>query len=335
MNDPRRKQSKAIAALLGHWFTVAPVARHTLLRRRVSSSSPLRIVVPDSRYGQVRLTGRIHHAPSDILLVILHGLGGDVGSHYVLEASRAADEAHIASLRVNLRGSERTGEDIYHAGITQDLHAILASEDVARYSKIVLVGYSLGGHIVLRAATESELDPRVCAVAAICPPLDLFLGSKAIDEPLRIMYRRHVLTAIKEIYAEVARRRPVHLPVEEVNKIATIREWDARVVAPRFGFRDADHYYAEASVAPRLSELRVPALLVAARHDPMVPAHTLEPALASAPELLSVCWIDRGGHVGFPGRVESGLPDEGGLEKQVVGWLVDKAGGVDSPLIVR
>lgn len=332
MKDSRKKQNKAIAALLGHWFTVAPVARHTLLRQRVSSSAPFRLIVPDSRYGQVRLSGRIHHAPSDILLVILHGLGGDVGSHYVLTAANAADEAHIASLRVNLRGSERTGEDIYHAGITEDLHAILASDELARYSKIVLLGYSLGGHIVLRAATEAALDPRVCAAAAICPPLDLFLGSKAIDEPTRIMYRRHVLNAIKEIYAEVAARRPVHLPVEQVNKIATIREWDARVVAPRFGFRDADHYYAEASVAPRLSSLRVPTLLVAARHDPMVPAHTLLPALASPPPQLSVCWIDRGGHVGFPGRVESGLADEGGLEAQVVDWLVERAGGADSPL---
>lgn len=318
-------KNKALHAFLGHWFTVAPVARHTLLRRRVSSSVPFRLLVPDSRYGQVRLSGRLHHAASDTLLVIVHGLGGDVASHYVLDAARAADAAGIASLRVNMRGSERTGEDIYHAAISQDIHSILGSEELRRYSKILLLGYSVGGHIVLRASTEAVLDPRVCATVAVCPPLDLFLGSSAIDQPTRYMYRQHVLSAIKEIYYEVARRRPVHLPVSEVRRMTTIREWDERVIAPRFGFRDADHYYAESSVGPRLSELRVPALVVAARHDPMVPADSIAPALASAGPPLQVCWIERGGHVGFPGRVESDLSFEGDLETQVVSWLLEKS----------
>jgi hypothetical protein len=322
----KKKKAATIEALLGHWFTVAPVARHTLRRRAVSASVPFRLKVPDARYGEVRLSGRLHHAPSDTLLVVVHGLGGDVGSHYVLDAARAADASGIASLRVNLRGSDRTGEDIYHAAISEDIHAILKSEELARYERVILLGYSLGGHIVLCAATDPTLDPRVRAVAAVCPPLDLFLGSRAIDEPSRIVYRRHVLSAIKEIYYEVARRRPVLVPVDEVRKIATIREWDERIVAPRFGFRDAEHYYGEASVAPRLARMPIPALVVAARHDPMVPAHTLAPALASARAPLEVRWVDRGGHVGFPGRVELGLPREGGLEVQVVDWLIEKAG---------
>lgn len=325
MKGAPKKSATAIEALLGHWFTVAPVARHTLLRRDVPSSVPFRLTVPDARYGEVRLSGRLHHAPSDTLLVVVHGLGGDVGSHYVLDAARAAGAAGIASLRVNLRGSDRTGEDIYHAAISGDIHAILKSEALARYERILLVGYSLGGHIVLRAATEPALDPRVRAASAVCPPLDLFRGARAIDEPSRIVYRRHVLAAIKEIYYEVARRRPVPVPIAEVRKIATIREWDERIVAPRFGFRDADHYYTEASVAPRLSKITIPALIVAARHDPMVPESTIAPALASAREPLEVRWVNRGGHVGFPGRVELGLMREGGLEEQVVDWLIEKA----------
>jgi len=315
----RRDRKHRVHSFLGHWFTIAPVARHTLAPRRVSASSPFRLAVPDEKYGEVLLSGRLHHAPSDALLVVVHGLGGDVRSHYVLEAARAADAAGIASLRINLRGSDRTGEDIYHAAITTDLHATLASPELARYERILLLGYSLGGHIVLRAATESAIDPRVSAIAAVCPPLDLQIGARAIDHPSRVLYRRHVLSAIKEIYEKVAARRPVPLPLPEMRRIATIRDWDELIVAPRFGFDDALHYYGESSVAPRLSSIAIPSLVVAAEHDPMVPAETLRPALSGAREPLFVRWIDKGGHVGFPAEL--------GLESQVVDWLIEHGGG--------
>lgn len=311
-----------LSALLGHFYTIAPVVRHTLRPRRISSSVAFHTTVNDPKVGPVRLSGQLHEAPSDTLLVVVHGLGGDVDSHYVRDAAAAGEAAGLAVLRIHLRGADRTGEDLYHAGVSHDIHAILASEPLQKYTRMLLLGYSLGGHIVLRAATEKDLDPRVTAVAAVCPPLDLARGVVAIDAPERIVYRRHILESIKEVYASVAQRRALHLPISEVRRIGTIREWDDRVVAPRFGFRGADHYYAEASVSTRLADLAVPALLVAARHDPMVPEHTVLPALASAPTKLDVRWLDRGGHVGFPGDIDLGESHVGDLEPQVVAWLV-------------
>lgn len=276
----------------------------------------------DPDVGRVRLSGQLHPAPSDTLLVVVHGLGGDVGSHYVQDATSAGDTAGVAVLRIHLRGADRTGEDLYHAGMSHDIHAVLASSTLRSYSRIVLLGYSLGGHIVLRTATEKKLDPRVIAVAAVCPPLDLRRGVVAIDAPERYVYRRHILASIKEVYASVTRRRTMHLPLSEVRRIQTLREWDERVIAPRFGFRGADHYYEEASVCSRLDNLAVPALLIAARHDPMVPETTVAPALESAVPKLDVRWIERGGHVGFPRNVDIGESTAGLLEPQVVAWLL-------------
>ncbi len=321
MNAPR-SSGLNLAALLGHFYTIAPVARHMLGPRKVSASSAFRVVVDDPDIGPVRLSGRLHHAPSDTLLVIVHGLGGDVGSHYVLDAALAGDAAGVAVLRIYLRGADRTGEDLYHIGMSHDIHAILASPDLEQYSRIVLVGYSLGGHIVLRVATDPELDPRVTAVCAVCPPLDLMRGAIAIDEPARFLYRHFVLESIKEMYAAVSRRRPMHLPVSEARRIQSIREWDERIIAPRFGFRGADHYYESMSVVPRLSSLNVPSLLIAAHHDPMIPAYTLAPVLESKTPLLDVRWIERGGHVGFPADVDIGESTPGTLEPQVVNWLL-------------
>ena len=156
-----------------------------------------------------------------------------------------------------------------------------------------------------------------------------------------------MLRGLKQIYAAVAARRAVPCPPAVARRIRTIREWDDRVVAPRWGFADAADYYRRASVAPHLAELSVPALLVAAEDDPMVPPETLRPALdglagSGGADRLQVRWLRGAGHLGFPrglrldlerreraeraaAAAEAGEPAggerEAGLDAQVVGWL--------------
>jgi predicted alpha/beta-fold hydrolase len=136
------------------------------------------------------------------------------------------------------------------------------------------------------------------------------------------VYRRHLLTGLKELLADVASRRSTPIDLREALAIRTLREWDGRVVAARFGFRSAEHYYAEESAGPRLSAISIPSLLIATEADPMVPAHTLRPSLREAPPALQVKWLDLGGHVGFPKHVKVGEgATAAGLERQVIDWL--------------
>jgi predicted alpha/beta-fold hydrolase len=92
-------------------------------------------------------------------------------------------------------------------------------------------------------------------------------------------------------------------------------------VAPRFGFSSPEDYYQKESVGPRLGRIRIPSLLVASENDPWVPAATIRPWLSGASDLLTVCWSNRGGHVGFPENLDLGLGPEPGLEIQVLSWL--------------
>jgi uncharacterized protein len=244
----------------------------------------------------------------------------------MLRAAVAIEAAGLACLRLSLRGSDLRGEDFYHAGLTSDLHAVLAAPELARYRRLYMLGYSVGGHIVLRAATEPA-DPRLAAVAAICPPLDIARSSAAFDAPGLWLYRRYVVGNMRRIYAAVAARRPprpIPLPLAEASRIHRLRDWDERVVAPRWGFAGADDYYRRASVHTHLPELRVPALLAASERDPMVPAPTLRAALdrpARPAPRLEVRWLPAGGHVAFPPGIDLGFAEERGLEAQVLGWL--------------
>ena len=300
-------------SVLGHLWTIAPRLRHGVRPLSLPESRPFRTALRDETAGEVPVTGLLRDVQgSDELLVVVHGLGGCTGSHYMHRAAKAAEAAGISCLRVNLRGCDRGGYDFYHAGLTEDLHAALASEELRRYRRIYLLGYSLGGHVVLRLATE-DLDPRVAAAAAVCSPLDLALSQKEIDAPPLWVYRRYLMKNLLGIYAAVAARRPVPLPVEEAARLRTIREWDDHIVSPRHGFANAADYYARASVAPRLPDLRVPALLVGSESDPMVPAGAVRAALGSPSPRLEVRWMTGGGHVAFPRSLD--------VDTQVIGWL--------------
>ncbi len=310
--------------ILPHLWTLSPRLAHAFRPRLAPESRSWETMVDDPAVGPVRLTGRMREHPGDELLLLVHGLGGSVSSHYMVRGADAADAAGLSCLRMSLRGADRLGEDYYHAGQTEDLHAALASPDLARFRTIYVVGYSLGGNVTLRLGAE-PLDPRVKAVAAVCSPIDLALSEAEIDSPGVGLYRWYLLRSLADLYRAVAARaaavgRPVPFPVERLAELRRIRDWDERVVAPRYGFRDAPDYYARASAGPVLPNLRIPALLLNSEGDPMVPSRSVRPALAGASPLLRVAWV-RGGHVGFPAGVSCGLAEGVGVDAQVITWL--------------
>lgn len=307
--------------MLGHLWTIGPNLRHRLAPRVAPPSEPWSTTLHDPKIGDVRLTGALARVPEARgLVVLVHGLGGALDSQYLVKAARAAADAGLDSLRLALRGADRAGEDFYHAGLVEDLQAALRSPALADYRTIFVIGFSLGGHMVLRWA-HAPSDPRVRAVASVCAPLDLAAGCAAIDRPGAGLYRSHVLSGLREIYVAVAARRPVPTPVTVVAGIRTIREWDRLVVVPRHGFCSVDDYYDSQSAAPRLRGLELPTLIVAATGDPMVPAATVAPALRELPRHVLARWVP-GGHVGFAGGVDLGLGDRPGLERQIFAWML-------------
>lgn len=307
--------------MLGHLWTIGPNLRHRLLPRAAPPSEPWETTLLDPQVGPVRLTGALSRVPeARALVVLVHGLGGAIDSQYMIKAARAAAAAGLDSLRLSLRGADRAGEDFYHAGLVDDLRAALASPALADYRAVHVVGFSLGGHMVLRWALAPS-DPRVRAVASVCAPLDLAASCAAIDRPGAALYRGHLLAGLREIYAAVAARRPVPTPLPALAGVRTVRAWDRLTVVPRHGFCSVDDYYASQSVGPRLRALELPALIVAATGDPMIPAATVAPALQGLPRHVAARWT-AGGHLGFRGGLDLGLGDRPGLEQQVLAWLI-------------
>ncbi len=310
-------------ALAGHLRTVLPRLGEALRAPQTPPAAPWSALV-EGPGRPVRLSGWLRDRPgSDSLVVVVHGLGGSTDSPYARRAAAAAEAMGLSTLRLNLRGSDRSGEDFYHAGLTADLHAALASAEAAPYTGLYVLGVSLGGHVALRLLCEPH-DPRLRAVAAVCSPLDLDACSAAIDRPGRAIYRYYLLARLREIYAAVAARHPVPTPVEALRGVWKLRAFDHLTVAPRWGFASAEDYYARASVGPLLARLDAPALLVVAEDDPMVPRETLIEPLRRAPAALDVRWVEGGGHVSLPAKLDLGARAPLGLSGQVLGWLLER-----------
>ncbi|MBL4685809.1 MAG: alpha/beta fold hydrolase [Nannocystaceae bacterium] len=307
------------ATLTGHAWTVLPHLRHRLLGHggAPTTDRPWATTVSDPRLGEVRLTGALRSvAGADTLAIVVHGLGGNADAGYCLELADAAARAGWACLRVNLRGADGLGQDLYHAGLVSDVAAVVNSKAAAEFRRIALIGFSLGGHLVLKYALGP--DPRVQAVTAVCSPLDLRASAIAFDRRRSAPYRRHVLQELKAAYRTMHRRGVTTSPLREVTAVTKIQDWDARAVVPRFGFANVEDYYARAAVGPHLSALKVPACYVGAPFDPMVPRYTVEASLRAAGNAVTARWIEgRAGHVGFADRT---------MSDRIVEWTHERRG---------
>lgn len=309
----------------GHFWTVAPVVRHLISPPAPPAATHLRFDIEDPCFGSVQLSARLRDCGSDTLLLLVHGLGGAADSPYMERAAAAASGLGVSSLSLNLRGADGGGEDFYHAGLTRDLQLVCDDPRLVRFRQIVLLGFSLGGHLCLRFASEA-MPSRVAAVAAVCPPIDLRAGADWLDGRPRWIYRTYILRSLKAMYAAVLQRRglgsdALTVPFDQARRITTIREWDERIVSRRHGFSGAEEYWAAATVAGRLPRISRPTLVVSAPDDPMVHHDTVREHLESADNLDRVS-VGVGGHVGFPDQTDLGLGLEGAVEEQVIGWLL-------------
>lgn len=311
-----------LGPFLGHAATLGPFFSRSLapLVRPVTESWSATLVDPD--IGPVRLSGRALHHDSKSALLVVHGLGGSIESGYMAGALVEAERTRTRCLLLNTRGSDRSGQDIAHAGLGADLDAALESEFFADVTAVDLLGYSLGGHLVLSYAASNP-HPKLRRVAAIGSPLLLEPAATALDAAWLNVYRTHVMRSLHEIYTVAYQRNPRGIPPEAAREIHRIKQWDERVIAPRFGFASAEDYYRKVSAGPRLGELKCDALYVGAPRDPMVPLSSVVPALAGTP--LDVVWVRSAGHLGFGSRLDLGLAAPLGLEPQVFAWLAGAA----------
>ncbi len=241
-------------------------------------------------------------------LVLWHGMEGSTESVYMLAIARKAFSYGFNVIRVNLRncgGTEHLTSTLYHAGLSEDLRAIV-NQLVERdgLQRIFMIGYSLGGNLVLKFTGEygDSPPPELRVVCAVSPSVDLGASVDAISKRSNWIYHRDFLRRLRNRIYIKHKLYPDLYDISNLKSVRSIRDFDDRFTAIAHGFSGAEDYYQKSSSIRFLDRIRVPTLIIHAQDDPFIPFAPLEsPVLAANPYIL-VMAPEHGGHVAFVGE---------------------------------
>lgn len=284
----------------GHLATIYP----TLFRR--VASPPVdreRLELDDGDFLDLDWT----RSGNKRLAIIGHGLEGESSAKYIRGMSIALQKRAWDTLAWNCRGCSGEPNRLlrsYHSGVSDDLDRVVDHALAQGYQSLALIGFSLGGNIVLKYLGEMGLKahPEIKAGVAFSVPCDLTSSSLRLGERDNKIYMRRFMDGLKEKIHLKNDAFPGQLDLNGIHTMKTFEEFDDRFTAPLNGFNDARDYWTRASSKPHLSEITVPSLLVQAQNDPFLPPPCFPRDIAKKSKHLHLEIPSHGGHVGFATR---------------------------------
>lgn len=263
-----------------------------------------------------RIPGR---APRGTAL-LLHGWEGSTESSYMRLAAAHLLADGIDVFRLNFRDHGDThhlNEELFHSNrIGEVVHAAADMVRRLRVRDLVVAGYSLGGNHALRLGLRAPLAGLpLRRIAAVCPLVDPAATMDVMEREARFYdwyFRRQWRSSLvrkRELFPERFGYDDATLALDMRGLIG----WLARKHA---GFDSAEEYFDSYSIAgDRLAGLEVPASILMAEDDPVIPIeHFRHWRLPAGTGLEIARW---GGHCAF---VEN-LAGEGFSERWVAARL--------------
>ncbi|MEM8955453.1 MAG: alpha/beta fold hydrolase [Verrucomicrobiota bacterium] len=256
------------------------------------------------------------------LVVILHGLEGDSRQAYVQGMASFMRDRGWDVLAWNFRGCSGEMNRLarsYHSGATEDMESVLGHVWAgARYERVALIGFSLGGNVVLKYLGEQgeDLDERICGAVAFSVPCDLASSAACLAARGQRVYMRRFLKRLTGKMRAKMALHPDEVKDEGLDGMRNFYDFDDAYTAPLHGFAGATDYWERCSSRRVLGGIRVPTLLVNAADDPFLGAACYPQEEAEASQWFYLEVPRQGGHVGFVPR------DRGGAY-----WSEMRAGG--------
>jgi predicted alpha/beta-fold hydrolase len=265
-------------------------------------------------------------APDRPAVLLMHGLGGDSESSYILRITAKLNAAGVAVARFNHRGCGVGGahlaRQIYHAGRIEDLEAALKHLAERWPMPLVIAAFSLSGNLLLRYLGEHADrlgHPSVKRAIAVCPPVDLELCSQALSARSNLhidaYYTRRLIATARAKSALFPDDEPARFP-----RRMNLRRFDELYTAPRAGFPSRDAYYATSSAHRHTDKIKVPTLLLAAADDPIIPPVSFARASFSPAVRLRV--ERSGGHMGFISKGPTRYGDRRWMDEAVIDYAL-------------
>ena len=258
-----------------------------------------RITTADNDFLDVDIAG----VSSSRAVILCHGLEGSSKSKYILGMAQIFNKNGWDAVAMNYRscsGEPNKSVSFYHSGLTADLDQVIKTIG-SRYTQLVLIGFSLGGNLVLKYVGErgSALPDKIKKAVAISVPCDLTSSAVELDKPHNFIYNKRF---IKKLAAKVKAKKnimPDKIDIEPLDKIKSLNDFDDCYTAPLSGFKDAHDYWSRCSSRQFLPGIKIPTLIINAHDDPFLGEGCFPWKEAAENDFLELEVPRYGGHVGF------------------------------------
>ncbi|MDH3633437.1 MAG: alpha/beta fold hydrolase [Gammaproteobacteria bacterium] len=236
-----------------------------------------------------------------VLVILLHGWEGCSRSSYMVTTAASLLAQGFDVLRVNLRDhgdSHHLNRELFNSTRSPEVaSALLEFVDNHTYDHVFLAGFSLGASFALRIAADSGSGIGLDASIAVCPPTDPARAMDALNNGF-FAYERYFF---RRWYRSLQYKLQHFPDLDYGAELVTAKSLDDlnRIFIPRHTvYSNVDDYFAAyALVGDRLSAMAMPAYLIAAEDDPIIPVDDLK--RIDPVENLQVETYRHGGHCGF------------------------------------
>jgi predicted alpha/beta-fold hydrolase len=236
------------------------------------------------------------------LVLILHGLEGSSHSSYVRGLVAALQRCKVQSVVLNFRGCSGEVNRLqrtYHSGETGDL------DQIVRWLRhhfpnrpIVVVGYSLGGNVLLKWLGERSDDAPITAAAVACAPMQLNVCADRMERGFSRIYLWQLVRSLRVKIQKKFAHKPDFVDLTRVAQCRGFWSFDEHVTAPLHGFESAADYYQRSSARQYIRYIARPTLIVHAADDPFMTSEVL-PRSHEQSANVTLQVSENGGHVGF------------------------------------
>lgn len=261
-----------------------------------------RIELPDGDFLDIDWS--FAKVASQKVAILLHGLEGNAQRTYMKGQAKILNQNGWDVAAINFRGCSGEANisyQSYNAGKTDDLEAVInyiLKKD--KYNDIHLLGFSLGGNLLLKYLGERESFPKeIKKAVAISTPLSLKGSLESLNAFSNWVYRNSFLNNLRKKYKVKMKDFPEKMTPSDYQKITSLLEFDNVYTAPAHGFKDALDYYEKNSSLQFLPNIKIPVYILNAENDSFLSADCYPRELASKMKNIHFEIPKYGGHVGF------------------------------------
>lgn len=267
--------------------------------------------IPNIKYSRERINTPDHdfidldffYQNSSKAILVLHGLESSSSEAYIKGTIKIFDGWD--GIAMNFRGC--SGEDnyllkSYHGGATEDLETILEYIlKTKKYAQIGLIGFSLGGNLLLKYLGEKKhnFPSQIKWAAAVSVPCCLKSSSERLATKSNFIYMQTFLNKLKQKIKLKAQKFKGEINYKNFANLKNFYDFDNFYTAPFHDFKDAEDYWTKCSSKNFISDIKIPTLLINALDDPFLGLNCYPYAEAEKSSNLFFQTPQYGGHIGF------------------------------------